>query len=99
MVVPAGRSPSCAGVGATVRSSSHGRARGLTALGISAIFLKRLGGRLFARTDRQQLVDQRQHFRVRLPVMLRDRARGVAADKFVARGLDECSESRRDQAL
>lgn len=66
---------------------------------VSLIFLERLGGRLFAHADRQQLVDQRQHFRVRLVIVLRDRAHRVAADKFGAWGLDECSESRRDQAL
>jgi len=62
--------------------------RGLTEPGVSAIFVKRLGGRLFARADCQQLVDQRQDCRVRLVVVLRDRANRVAADKIGTRGLD-----------
>ena len=44
-------------------------------------------------------LDQRLRFRVRLVVVLRDRTHRMAPDKIGRRGWDQCSESRRDQAL
>jgi hypothetical protein len=50
-----------------------------------------VGGQRFARADRQQLVDKRQHFRVRVVVVLRDRASRAAADKLGRRAWDHVS--------
>jgi hypothetical protein len=77
---------------------SSSRGRRLTEAGVSVIVLE-ARGRRFARADRQQLVDQRQHFRVCGVVVLRDRTNRMAADKLGRRGWDQCSESRRDHAL
>lgn len=72
---------------------------GTAEAGLSLISVEQPGGRPLTRANRQQLVDQRQHFRVRLVVVLRDRANSVAPDEIGWRSLDQCHEPGREQAL